>query len=491
MKVIDLLKDVNYKFPGTDVLERKVGNIVIDHRKVKKGDVFIAFNGEKINSNRFIEKALLAGASAVISDEREGEDIIKVDNARSAYALMSKNYYGRACDKMRIIAVTGTNGKTTTTTAIADVLKSAGYKVGLIGTLGAKISNTYEDTGLTTPDPQRLHSLFAKMYEAGDEYVVMEASAHALALNKLDGVKFEIGVLTNITEDHLDYFGNMDKYAQAKYKLFQPQRVHLGIVCKKNDQYTDYLLRHSEVPILTYGFDKNCDFLAEGVKSTIAGSEFVCKYGDETFKVKSPLVGDYNVENILAVVSVLRSMKINKYDMLSGIEHLKPAEGRFNMIKFGNANIIVDFAHTPDGLEKVLTTARQIAPGRVVVVFGCGGNRDRIKRPLMGRIASTLANDVIITSDNPRYENPTTIINEIREGAFDNCKIIVDRKKAIEYALSHYRNDETIIIAGKGGEKYQDIGGVKYPYSDFDVIYNFIKNQNSSQNGDGDEHYKV
>ena len=488
MKVIDLLRDIKYTHTDEDVLEREATRIVTDHRKVKKGDVFIALHGNRINANRFIQKALISGASAVISDEEEGEDIIKVENARSAYAVMSKNYFGRACDSMRIIAVTGTNGKTTTSTAISDVLTSAGYKVGLIGTLGARIDGKYEDTGMTTPDPYKLHKIFAKMKEAGDEYVVMEASAHALALNKLDGIKFEIGVLTNITQDHLDFFETMGNYAQAKYKLFEPGRINLGIVCKNNDQYTDYLLRHSQVPILTYGFDKDCDFWTEVRKDDITGCEFTCTYKDKPIDVKSGLVGNYNVENLTAVVSVLKSMKINEYDMLKGIERLKPAEGRFNLIKWKNLNIIIDFAHTPDGLEKVLSTARNIVPGRLICIFGCGGNRDRTKRPLMGRIATSLADDVIITSDNPRFENPNYILNDIREGAYDNCKIITDRKKAIEYALEHYKNNETIVIAGKGGEHYQEIGDTKYPYSDFDVVNNFIKEH--SQVDNEQEEYK-
>ena len=491
MKVLDLLRDVSYTHTDDDVLEREAKRIVTDHRKVKKGDVFIALQGNRIDANRFIQKALISGASAVVSDEVEGEDIIKVDNARSAYALMSKNYFGRACDSMRIIAVTGTNGKTTTSTALCDVLTSAGYKVGLIGTLGARIGGEYEDTGMTTPDPYKLHSLFAKMKEAGDEFVVMEASAHALALNKLDGIKFEIGVLTNITQDHLDFFDTMENYAEAKYKLFERGRVGLGIVCKNNDQYTDYLLRHAKVPILTYGFNKDCDFKIEVQKDDINGCEFRCKYKDEDINVKSGLVGAYNIENLTAVVSVLRNMKINKYDMLKGIEKLKPAEGRFNLIKWKNLNIIIDFAHTPDGLEKVLSTARSIVPGRLVCIFGCGGNRDRTKRPLMGRIATSLADDVIITSDNPRFENPNYILNDIREGAYDNCKIITDRRQAIEYALGHYKNDETIVIAGKGGEHYQEIGDKKYPYSDFDVVNEYIKKHSKTvSENEGEEEYK-
>ncbi len=492
MKVIDLLWNISYTHTDDDVLDRNVARLVTDHRKVRKGDVFIALHGNRINANRFIQKALIAGASAVVSDEVEGEDIIKVDNARSAYAIMSKNYFGRACDSMRIIAVTGTNGKTTTSTAICDVLTSAGYKVGLIGTLGARINGKYEDTGMTTPDPLKLHSIFAKMKEAENEFVVMETSAHALALNKLDGIKFEIGVLTNITQDHLDFFETMENYAQAKYKLFEPGRVNLGIVCKSGDQYTDYLLRHAKVPILTYGFDKDCDFVTSVQKDDINGCEFTCQNKDELINVKSSLVGNYNIENLSAVVATLRSMKINKYDMLKGIENLKPAEGRFNLIKWKNLNIIIDFAHTPDGLEKVLSTARDIIPGRLVCIFGCGGNRDRTKRPLMGRIATSMADDVIITSDNPRFENPNYILNDIREGAYDNCKIITDRRKAIEYALEHYKNDETIVIAGKGGEHYQEIGDTKYPYSDFDVVYDYIKKhaQDEKEIEEIEEEYK-
>ncbi len=481
MKVKSVLKSVEVIGGDLSVLNVNCEGVKIDNRKIEKGDIFIALKGENFDGNAVAEDALKRGASVVISDRQSGEGIIQVDNARSAYALISKNLYGGACDKMKIIAVTGTNGKTTTCNCVADILRSAGKKVGVIGTLGASVDGEVFDTGMTTPDPDVLHQIFDKMQKSGCEYVVMEASAHALALDKLDGIKFELGVLTNITEDHLDFFGDMETYAKAKFRLFEEGRSSRAIICKGKTLGEEFLSL-IRVPFETYGLDKGAGTTAKIIRSDISGNHFVCTSGGEDFQVRSPLVGEYNLENLLATIAICKNLGLSNEEISKGASCTLPVEGRFNVLKMGDSNIVIDFAHTPDGLEKVLTTARGLSKNKLVVIFGCGGNRDRKKRPIMGDIASRLADVVILTSDNPRFEHPLEIIREIRGGVRGKCTCIADRKRAIEYALKKFCNGETIVIAGKGGERYQDIGGVKEPYNDFDVVGDFYREKIGGEN---------
>ncbi len=492
MKLAELLEDVDIKVDKKKIEKINVSGIKIDSRQVEQGDVFVAIKGENFDGNDYINVALSRGASCIITEKNfDGEKIITVDNARSAYAIMSKNFFGRACDQLKIIAITGTNGKTTTSNLCADIMRAAGYKVGVIGTLGAKIDGDPKDTGFTTPDPFLLHSILYEMKEKGVEYVFMEASAHALALNKLDGITFEIGVLTNITEDHLDFFGNMDSYADAKLKLFKKEKCKLGIYCDGKD-YIQSLKEKSDIRLLSYGFNGSCDISCEVLKKDFDSSRIVCRdYKNKVFSIEIPLQGQFNIENSLAAIAVCRNLGISFYNIIDAFKVIKPVEGRFNIIKNGDVNIVVDFAHTPDGLEKVLQTAIELAKGKVVAIFGCGGNRDKLKRPIMGEIASKYADEIILTSDNPRFEQPMKIIQDIEKGVVNaNYRVIQNRRKAIEFALNHYKDNETIIIAGKGAEKYQEIQGVKYPYSDFEVIEDFLLRERKLKNSALSKHEK-
>lgn len=473
----DVIKDVELRNCPKNLDNIDVSDIKIDSRNVNPGDMFIALKGESFDGNNAINEVVNKGASIVLTDQNiQGTNIVNVDNARSAYAKVCKNFFGRACDDLKIIGVTGTNGKTTICNTIKELLQFSGAKVGIIGTLGASYKNSVLDTGFTTPDPYLLHKIFADMKSQGDEFVVMEASAHALELNKLDGIKFEIGVLTNITEDHLDYFKTMDNYAKAKYKLFDKGRVKLGIVCG-DDDYCERLLLNQKVPTISYGIAIENDVYASDIEKSFNGSSFCCDFMGEKTHFKTCLVGEYNIKNAIASIAVCRSLGVPADLIKLGMSCISPVEGRFNVIKMGSLNIVVDYAHTPDGLENVLETAKDLTKGKLIAIFGCGGNRDKLKRPIMGKIAEGIADEVILTSDNPRFEDPFEIIKEISSGMKKHSvKIIENRKDAIEYALNHYNNGETIVIAGKGAEKYQDIKGVKYPYNDFDVIYGYYRN---------------
>lgn len=477
MKLSQILQDIRIKHYDNKLDNIDINDIKISDKDVVKGDLFIALKGSKFDGNDYIEEALNNGASAVFSENNiDDKRVIQVENARSAYAIACKNFFDRACDKLRIIGITGTNGKTTIANTTTELLRYAGAKVGLIGTLGAKIDDEKIDTGFTTPDPYMLHKLFKEMKNKNCEYVVMEASAHALFLDKLDGIKFDLGILTNITEDHLDFFGNMENYTKAKLKLFDKNRVKLGIICG-DDPVCKKMLIHPKVPLISYGLSDFCDVNAKNIKKSFDGSKFDCECLGENFEIKTNLVGEYNIQNALASIAVCRSIGVPTNLVQLAMNCISPVEGRFNIIKNANNNIVIDYAHTPDGLEKILKTARELSDNKLVLIFGCGGNRDKQKRPIMGGIATKLADSVILTSDNPRFEDPYDIIGDIVEGITKNCKVIENRKEAIEYALKHYNDGETIIIAGKGAEKYQEIKGIKYPYNDFDVVYDFYRKQ--------------
>lgn len=473
MRLKELLEGVEYCGAIEDDCE--VNDIKIDSRLVQDGDVFVAIKGSKFDGENFIEDAICNGAVAVLSENKCGDKVLQVNNVRSAYALASKNFFGKACDNLKIIAVTGTNGKTTTTTITKEVLSHAGLRTAVIGTLGAG-EEELVDTGFTTPDPYKLHKLFKDFWEQGVECVVMEASAHALALNKLDGIKFEVGVLTNITEDHLDFFGDMKSYANAKFKLFERGRVKLGIVCC-DDLYGRSLLLSGEVTMISYGLGKENDISLQKVIEDDGMNDFVCRALGEEFEVKSPLLGEYNIQNILACVGICRAFGVPTPLLTLGLSCVNQVEGRFNVVKMGDTKIIIDFAHTPDGLEKVLLSARKITKGKLKVLFGCGGNRDRLKRPIMGKVAEDFADEVFLTSDNPRDENPEEIINEIKKGMLSSPVSISDRKEAIKVALVSLNEGDSLVIAGKGGEKYQEISGEKIPYNDFDEVYAYYRNQ--------------
>lgn len=466
-KLINNIKMTKYNTIFDDL---DIKNIKIDNREVEKGDLFIALKGKKFDGNDFVQDALNRGASIIVSEKKLNlPNSIQVENARNFYSLASKNFFDGCCDKMKIIAITGTNGKTTITNSVSQVLEYDGKKVGQIGTLGAKFDGNAFDTGFTTPDPYLLHKIFKQMYLKGCEYVVMEASAHAIELSKLDGITFDIAVLTNITEDHLDFFKTMQRYAYAKEKLFLSGNVKKAIVCIDND-YCRKIFKEINCPKISYGLSQDSNVYAGDVRKNFNGSIFDCEYFRNFFKVEVPLVGEYNIQNMLATIAVSKECGMTFDKIKSALYIIKQPEGRFNVIKFKNSNIVIDFAHTPDGLENILKTAKAVSKKKLVVIFGCGGNRDRKKRPIMGEIACKYADKVVLTSDNPRWEKPEEIIEEIKKGTTKKVEVIVNRKEAIERVLANCDN-ETIIIAGKGAEKYQEIQGVKYPYNDFDVVY--------------------
>lgn len=485
--LIDPLMNINL---SEDLLNYDVKNIAIDPKKVQKGDVFLLLK-EGEDADKKIKEALSSGAKFALAKYHYGlHNCFTINDPRRCFAVFEKRLHNCACDKMKIIGVTGTNGKTTTTNLIYDILKGSGKKVGIIGTLGAKVDGDFEDTGFTTPDPDKLHEIFQKMQNKNVEYVVMEVSAHALALKKMEGIKFDIAVLTNITQDHLDFFESMDNYEKTKFKLFHKSFADKGVVCSDGVDIFKFS-KFCNIPFITYGINSPSDVFAIDIKKDLVGTQFICNCNDEILRVDTPLAGEFNVQNSLAAITVANMLGVDFNIIKRELKYAPEVEGRFNVIAKDNKKIVIDFAHTPDGLEKIIKNVRDLTPGKVITVFGCGGNRDKSKRPIMGKIASSLSDQVYLTSDNPRFEDPLAIINDIKNGIIDkNYVIEPNRPDAIRLALKNASENDTVIIAGKGAEKYQEIAGIKHPYDDYSIVYDFFRSNMQIIKGDKNIEHK-
>lgn len=477
-----LLKNLFDKEFDTESLrgmaELSVSNICHKIEDVKQGDVFFALSDNFEKSFLSCQESVKKGCVAVVSQfDMPFENSIKVQNARRMFALCCANFYQRACDKMKIVGISGTNGKTTTSHVVAEILKRNDKKVGIIGTNGVFFNGKTIDCPLTTPDADFLHKTFKQMYENGVEYVVMEVSAHAIVQNRIDGINFEIGVLTNITQDHLDYFHTMENYQKAKFSFFSSDHIKKAVVCV-DDERARKLVEECQVDVVTYGINCPSDVFAIDVCCSINGSQFVGNVCDNFVEIKTNLVGKYNVYNALASLAVCHLLGLDAKQMTRGLNFINPVEGRFNVVNLSGVYVVIDYAHSPDGLKQVLNTARTLTDKNLYVVFGCGGNRDTTKRADMGKIASEIADFVCLTDDNPRMEDSMDIIKDIEKGIKKPHFVEPDRATAIEKMLKLAKKGDIIIIAGKGAEKYQEIGTKKIAYNDFDVVYNHYKKSN-------------
>ena len=473
MKLYTLLKDINCRVFGNTNIE--IAGIYHKDTQVKENGLFFCLRGTRVDGVNFINSAIKNGAIAIVTEQEisgisQTTQII-VKNARETMSLIACKFFGNPANKLKIIGVTGTNGKTTTTNVIAALLEKFEKKVAIIGTNGVIFSGKKYDTGFTTPDPIDLQKYFAKMVKEKIEYVVMEVSAHALDLNKVSGFKFEISVFTNFTEDHLDYFKTMEKYFVAKSKLFTKKHSKFAILNQDDSQFKK-LASCINIPFLTYAINNEANYFAIKISTCNQLQTFTL---NKQICVKTQLLGKFNVSNILASIAVLEALGFKTEKIISYLQDVKPVEGRFNVLKVKDSLIVVDYAHTPDGLENVLKTCREISNGsKVISVFGCGGNRDSQKRKIMGEISSKNADFTIITSDNPRFEKRETIARHIEEGMINsNYSIELDRAKAIKKAILMAESGDVVLIAGKGAEPYIDENGSKIPYSDYIEIEKF------------------
>ena len=467
-----------------------IAGLSYDSRKVGNGHLFFALPGEHADGHSFIRKAVEKGAAAVVY-ERPGlyagakpgamVTLIHVKDSRKAIAFASNNFFQRPSESLQVIGITGTNGKTTTTYLLKAILEEWGQKVGLIGTIQYMIKDAVYDAIHTTPEALEFQALLHEMLAANCGYVVTEVSSHALAQKRVDGTAFKGAVFTNLTRDHLDFHKTMEEYFEAKTRLFtELLDSSAASVINYDDPWgrkLAALLKGERGEVCTYGMEPGSDLTAADIHDSFKGLRFSVTFHGRKYDFVSSLMGQPNVYNILSAVGASLSLGVPWEVILEGIGKAGPATGRFQKIDAGQEFLaIVDFAHTQDALERLIHTARGLSSGRIITVFGCGGDRDRGKRPVMGALATRLSDVVIITSDNPRSEDPEEIIKEIESGAVrKNYLVEPDRKEAIIKAVQMALGDDIVLIAGKGHETYQEIGEKRYAFNDREVLEEAIK----------------
>lgn len=487
-QLVSVLNDVEIK---GDV-NKDIEFITHDSRRVRKNTLFVCICGTRVDGNKFIPQAIEAGACAIMTEQdvQVPNDItvIKVPDIHKAIEMAVPHFYDYPGKKMRMIGVTGTNGKTSSTYMLRDILRSAGYKVGVIGTIKIMIEDEEMPIHNTTPDVIDLQEILAMMYANHIDYVVMEVSSHALAMNRVAGCEYDIAMFTNLTQDHLDYHKTMENYALAKAKLFDGLsadnlvKMNKTAVINLDDVLgSKTMVEHTKCNLITYGIDSEAILKAQNVEIKASGANFDVDYNGEKTHFALKVTGMFNVYNILGVIGVALAEKIDMAIIKRTLEDFKAVAGRFELVREGqDFSVIVDYAHTPDGLENVLKTAREIAQKRLIVVFGCGGDRDRTKRPIMGRIAAQLADVVIATSDNPRTEDPEFILSEVEAGVLPALhgnvhEKITDRRTAIFRAVELAQTDDIVLIAGKGHENYQILKTGTIHFDDKEVAIEAIR----------------
>lgn len=454
-------------------LKKDIKDIKINSQAVEDGDVFIAMKGLKDDGNKYLDQ--IKKDFVVITEIKPQNteiNFVQVDDVRKAYALMSSNFFLHPLEGMKFVAVVGTNGKTSTAHYINSILTNCGFKTGLIGTEGHYILGDKVAHNLTTPDPYELNSLLFKMRAKGVEVVISEVSAHAIYLKKVESIKADIAVLTNISQDHLDFFKDYKEYENVKLGYFTEENVKKAVV-NIDDNAGKRLasrLEKSNVELVTFGLNNPADCFAIDVYEGIDGIHFVANLCDDLVDIRSSLYGEFNVYNMLAAISVCAEFGICGETLAKAVRKVKNVKGRFSVLRAEKGTIIIDYAHTPDGLQQLLKTARTITKSRLITVFGCGGERDTSKRALMGEIAENYSDYVVVTTDNPRGENTEKILHDIEMGfAGRNYKCVADRTEAIIHAIGEMVEGDTVVIAGKGNEEYLEIKGKRIPYSDFEI----------------------
>jgi len=466
-----------------------ITSVVYDSRRVSPGALFVCIRGGTFDGHDFIPQVIGAGAAALVVDmpERVPADahipVVVVTNTRDALPILANSFYDHPSRRLKLVGITGTNGKTTTTYLIESMLRHAGRPTGVVGTLGALVDGIEVETDRTTPESVDLQALFAKMVSEGIETAAMEVSSHALYMRRTVGCEFDIGVFTNLTQDHLDFHKTLEEYFDTKLMLFREypklsDKPFTSIV-NVDDPYGERVVQATFGKALTYGVRSPADIRASGIHATARGIEFhaVCPAGE--FDVRMRLGGLFNVYNSLAAIGVGVVLGLSAEEITAGLEAVPAVSGRFESVDCGqDFAVIVDYAHTPDGLENVLRSAREIAGNRLLVVFGCGGDRDRAKRPIMGRIASELADVCIVTSDNPRSEEPQAIIDEVLTGINGSgrasVEVVADRRDAIRRAVEKASVGDIVVIAGKGHETYQIFRDRTIHFDDREVVRDLL-----------------
>lgn len=490
MKLTDLLSKVDYECVQGNV-DREIGKVVYDSRKIEEGCLFICIPGANFDGHDFAAQAAKDGAAALVVSREMPEitdknvTVVRVEDTRYAMAFISAAYFGYPAEKLRVIGVTGTKGKTTTTYMVKSILENAGYKVGLVGTIEVIIGKERIHAGNTTPESYALQEYFARMVEAGMDAVVMEVSSQGLMLHRTQGFTFDLGIFTNLEPDHIgpNEHASFEEYMHCKGLLFKQCRV--GIV-NGDDSHVDAVLEGHTCQVERYGIGEGNDLRAENVRLVRKPGELGVAFDVEglmDFAVEVPTPGRFSVYNALTAIAICRHFNVREDDIKRALLAVR-VKGRIEMVKVSDHyTLLIDYAHNAMALESLLTTLREYEPHRLVCLFGCGGNRSRQRRFEMGEISGRLADLTIITSDNPRFEEPQAIIDDIKTGMAktDGAYVeIIDRKDAIRYAMAHGQEGDIIVLAGKGHEDYQEIKGVKYPMDERVLIREILEEQRNS-----------
>lgn len=481
-----LLTDILYKAGLEEIIGTTnvaVSSVTFDSRKIKKDCLFVAVRGTSVDGHKFIEQAIEGGALAIVCEElpenrHENITYVRVKDSHYALGIIASNFYDNPSQKLKLVGVTGTNGKTTTVTLLYNLFKSLGYTVGLLSTVRNKIQNEEVPATHTTPDAIALNELLSKMVEKGCQYAFMEVSSHAVVQHRVSGITFAGGVFTNITHDHLDYHKTFDEYIKAKKMFFDHLPEEAFALTNKDDANGKVMLQNTKANKVTYAIKSPADHKCRIIENHLNG--LLLNIDGKEVWVK--LIGSFNAYNVLAVYTTALLLKQDPVNILTALSTLNAPEGRFQYLKSENGIIgIVDYAHTPDALKNVLETIKGIRTGneQVITLVGCGGDRDAAKRPVMAKIACQYSNKIILTSDNPRSEDPEEILNQMQKGIdpVDMKKTlrISDRREAIKTACSLAKQGDIILVAGKGHEKYQEIKGVKHPFDDYEILKEILK----------------
>ena len=475
-----LLKDILYKVPlkaTSGDMNIPIEKVRFDSRKVSEGDLFVAVKGTQVDGHEYIRAAIEKGASAIICEHEieriENITVVQTENSSKALGIIASNYYGNPSSKLKLVGITGTNGKTTTVFLLYSLFRKLGYNVGLLSTILNKINDDKLPSTHTTADALQINQLLKKMVDAGCTHCFMEASSHAIDQNRIAGLNYDVAVFTNITHEHLDYHLTFDSYIKAKKKLFDDLDPDSFALVNADDKRSNIMLQNTRAEKKTFGIKSMSDYKARILANSLQGLELDI----DNFKIWFNLIGDFNAYNLIAAYGVSLILDEDPEQVLVALSSLTPVPGRFERIPLkSNVIAIIDYAHTPDALNNVLKTIASVRTKneQVITLVGCGGNRDKEKRPIMAEIACKLSNRVIFTSDNPRDEDPETIIEEMKLGVkasdFKKTLTIVDRKEAIKTALALSKDYDIILIAGKGHEEYQEIKGVKKDFSDKKVL---------------------
>jgi len=487
MELTQLLNSVKAIQVIGEVQRKDVSGIYYDSRKVIKNSVFVAIKGYKTDGHYFILEAINKGAIAVVLEDNSGlpEEVfvlgkiakILVKNSRKALAEISNSFFKEPSKKLKLIGITGTNGKTTTSYFIKSILEKAGARVGLIGTISNFIGDKEIKSSLTTPESNDMNELLQIMVNEGCNYAVTEVSSHSLVLNRVAELNFSSAVFTNITSDHLDFHRTFENYLKAKKILFDSLDDSAFGVYNSDDPNTPELIKDSSAKLFSYGTTSNADFILKNIKFDLSGTSFLIEHRSKQYEASTSLIGGFNAYNACGAFAASVLLGINESTAVEGIKNTKQVPGRFEVIGSADKKVIIDYSHTADSLEKALLSIKKIIKGdqQIYTVFGCGGNRDQTKRPIMGKIASDYSKLAIITSDNPRSENPFSIIDNIKNGiSKSNYQIIENREEAIKYAIENSEDNAVILVAGKGHENYQEINGIRNHFSDKEVSEKYL-----------------